>query len=40
MSGLNTIAQGMERLSAHLTAPTEIVRGEDGKAIGTRKVVN
>jgi hypothetical protein len=40
MSGLNTLAQGMERLSAHLTAPTEIVRGEDGKAIGTRKVVN
>ena len=33
------IAEALGGLSQALTAPTEIVRGDDGKAIGSRKVV-
>jgi len=40
MDGLERLGQMVNGLSASLTAPTEIVRGPDGRAVGTRKVVN
>jgi hypothetical protein len=47
MDGLGRLGEGVSRLGemfagmqAMMNAPTEIVRGPDGKAMGTRKVVN
>lgn len=40
MDGLTKLGEMVGGLSASLSAPTEIVRGPDGRAVGTRKVVN
>jgi hypothetical protein len=40
MDGLTRLGEMVGGLSASMTAPTEIVRGPDGRAVGTRKVVN
>jgi hypothetical protein len=37
MDGLNRLGDMVGGLAAHLSAPTEIVRGPDGRAVGTRK---
>jgi hypothetical protein len=40
MDGLTRLGEMVGGLSASMSAPTEIVRGPDGRAVGTRKVVN
>lgn len=40
MDGLQRLGEMVGGLSASMSAPTEIVRGPDGRAVGTRKVVN
>jgi SpoVK/Ycf46/Vps4 family AAA+-type ATPase len=40
MDGLNKLGEMVGGLAAHMSAPTEIVRGPDGRAVGTRKVLN
>lgn len=40
MDGLTKLGEMVGGLSASMSAPTEIVRGPDGRAVGTRKVVN
>jgi len=40
MDGLTRLGEMVGGLSASMTAPTEIVRGPDGRAVGTRKVMN
>lgn len=40
MEAIGKLGEMVTGLGAHMSAPTEIVRGPDGRAIGTRKVVN
>jgi hypothetical protein len=40
MESMGQLSGMVAQLGAHLSAPTEIVRGPDGRAVGTRKVVN
>ncbi len=40
MDGLKQLGDMIGGLTAHMSAPVEIVRGADGKAVGTRKVMN
>jgi len=40
MQGIGKLGEAIAQMSASLTAPTEIVRDQNGRAVGTRKVVN
>ena len=40
MDGLGKLGEMVAQMNAMMTAPVEIVRGPDGKAMGTRKVLN
>lgn len=40
MDGLGKLGEMVAQMNAMMTAPVEIVRGPDGKAVGTRKVLN
>ena len=40
MDGLQKLGEMVGGLSAAMSAPTEIVRGPDGRAVGTRKAMN
>jgi len=40
MDGLGKLGEMVAQMNAMMSAPVEIVRGADGKAMGTRKVLN
>jgi hypothetical protein len=39
-TSLSTIMESLHATMAHMSAPTELVRGPDGKAVGMRKILN